>query len=129
MSEKVIKVITFSGKRNNWRHWSKKFLVVAEKREYPPILEKDPEELTIKRYNQKNPNSLAYNNLMLTITEDVSFGLIDEATSTTYPGGDARSAWGKLMQLFESQMNASRLKLMGQFTSSRLKKNHQDPNP
>ena len=33
------------------------------------------------------------------------------------------------MQRYESQTNASRVKLMGQFTSSRLKKNCQDPDP
>ena len=63
--------------------------MVAEKREYPSILEKDPEELTIKRDNQKNINSLVYQNLMLTTTEDVTFGLINEAISTTNPEEDA----------------------------------------
>ena len=72
---------------------------------------------------------MAYNDLMLAMTEDVSFGLVDEAISSTYPEGDARSAWGRLMQRYESQMNTSRVKLIGHFTSSRLKKNHQDPDP
>ena len=49
MSEKAIRVITFSGKKNVWRQWSKKILAVAEKREYRAILEKDPEELSIDR--------------------------------------------------------------------------------
>ena len=35
---------------------------------------------------------------MLAMTDDVSFGLIDEANSTDYPDGDTRPAWGKLMQ-------------------------------
>ena len=60
MSEKAIRVITFSGKKNNWRQWSKKFLVVAEKREYQAILEKDPEELSIGRDEQKKQNSMVY---------------------------------------------------------------------
>ena len=60
MSEKAIRVITFSGKKNNWRQWSKKFLVVAEKREYQAILEKDPEELSIGLDEQKKQNSMVY---------------------------------------------------------------------
>ena len=36
---------------------------------------------------------------------------------------------GKTNAAVESQANASRVKLMGQFTSSRLKKNHQDHDP
>ena len=102
MIEKETRVIIFSGKRNNWRQWSKKSLVVAEKREYPSILEKDPEELTIKRDNQKNINSLVYQNLMLTTTEDVSFGLINEAISTTNPEEDAcivRVSWCSCLRI------------------------------
>ena len=53
ISEKAIRVITFSGKKNDWRQWSKNFLAVAEKREYQAILEKDPEELSINRDEQK----------------------------------------------------------------------------
>ena len=131
MSEKSIRIVTFTGKRNDWRQWSKKFLAVAEKREYRSILEVDPDKLDIKvdLDERKKKNSLAYNDLLLAMTEDVSFGLVDEATSTTYPEGDAWIAWGKLMQRYESQTNASRVKLMGQFTSSKLKKNTQDPDP
>ena len=125
----MIRIVTFTGKRNDWRQWSKKFLAVAEKREYRSILETDPDELDIKIDDKKKMNSLAYNDLLLAMTEDVSFGLVDEATSSTYPEGDARTAWGKLMQRYESQTNASRVKLMGQFTSSKLRKNSQDPDP
>ena len=104
-------------------------MAVAEKREYQAILEKDQEELSIDQPEQKKQNSMAYNDLMLAMTEDLSFGLVDEAVGSIYLEGDERSAWGRLMQRYESQTNASRVKLMGQFTSSRLRKNNQDPDP
>ena len=44
MSEKAIRDITFSGKKNDWRQWSKNFSAVAEKRENLAILEKDQME-------------------------------------------------------------------------------------
>ena len=78
--------------------WSKKFLAVAEKREYQAILEKDQEELSIDQPEQKKQNSMAYNDLMLAMTEDLSFGLVDEAVGSIYLEGDERSAWGRLMQ-------------------------------
>ena len=53
MNKKLIRVITFSGKKNYWRQWAKKFLVVAEKREYQATLEKDPKELSTKQDKQK----------------------------------------------------------------------------
>ena len=127
MSEKLIRIVAFTGKRNDWRQWSKKFLAVAEKREYRSILEVNPDKLDIKINAKKKMNSLAYNDLLLAMTEDVSFGLIDEATRSTYPEGDARKAWGKLMQRYESQTNTSRVKLLLQFTSSKLKRSTQDP--
>ena len=129
MSEKAIQTVTFTGKRNDWRQWSKKFLAVAERREYMVILEMDSEKLTMTTDEKKKMNSLAYNDLMLAMTDDVSFGLFDEARSTTYRDGDARTACSKLIQRFESQTNATRVNLMCQFTSSRLKKELQDPNP
>ena len=125
--KKSIRIVTFSGKRNDWRQWSKKFLAVAERKEYQLILEKDSDEIEKTAEEKKKMNSLAYNDLLLSMTNDVSFGLVDESSSVVYPEGDAHMAWGKLMQRYESQTNASRVKLMGQFSSSRLKKNNQDP--
>ena len=69
---------------------------MAEKREYRSILETDPDELHIKIDVKKKINSLAYNDLLLAMTEDVSFGLVDEATSRTYPEGDATTALGEV---------------------------------
>ena len=48
MNEKTNQIVTFSGKRNDWRQWSKTFLAVAEKREYRAILETDPDAMDIK---------------------------------------------------------------------------------
>ena len=127
MNEKLIQIITFTGKRNDWRQWSKKFLAVADRREYRMMLEKDQDALTLNDEDKKKKNTLAYNDLVLAMTDNVSFGLVDEAKSANYPGGDARLAWGKLTQRYESQTSASRVKLVGQFASSRLKKDHQDP--
>ena len=59
MNEKAIRVITFCSKKNDWRQWLKKFLAVAEKREYRAILEKDPEELSIDWDEQKKQNIMA----------------------------------------------------------------------
>ena len=61
-----------------------KFLAVAERREYRVILKMDPEKLTMTKDEQKKMSSLAYNVLLLAMTNDVSFGLVDEARSTTY---------------------------------------------
>ena len=105
MTEKAIQIITFTGKRDDWRQWSKKFPTLTERREYRMVLETDMDELEVTGDDRKKKNSAAYNDLLLTMTDDASFGLVDEASSTDYPEGDARVAWSKLMQRFESQTN------------------------
>ncbi len=77
--------------------------------------------------DEKKLNMSAYNELLLSMKDDVSFGLVDESTSSTCPEGDARLAWTKLESKFESQTSVSRVKLMNQFTSNRLRKMSQDP--
>ena len=99
---------------------------MAEKRKYTNILETDPDELDVKIDVKNKMNSLAYNDLLLAMTEDVIFGLVDKTTSSTCPKDDTRTAWGKLMPRYKSQTNASRVKLMGQFTSSKLRRSTQD---
>lgn len=51
--------------------------------------------------------------LLLSMTDDVGFGLVDEASSNTYPEGGAWTAWCEPMQRFENQTNISRVNLMG----------------
>ncbi len=68
--------------------------------------------MDIKIDENKKMNSQVYTGALLAMTDNVSFGLVDEASSTTYPEGDTRTAWGKLMQCFESQTNIARVKLM-----------------
>ena len=40
--------------------------------------------------DERKKNSTAHNDLLLAMTDDVSFDLVDEASSTDYPEGDAR---------------------------------------
>ena len=60
------------------------------------------------------------------MTENISFGLVDESKSSVYPDGDAAKAWKKLMKRLESQTSASKVKIMGQLHASRLTKKTKD---
>ena len=116
--EKSIRIISFSGKRKDWRIWSRKFLAVAEKRGYKKVL---TGALTITGSSTDDKKQLginAYNNLLLAMTEGISFGLIDESTSATCPDGDASKAWKNLMVRYESQTSKSKVKIMGQCCTS-----------
>ena len=125
--EKAIRIITFSGKKSDWRQWSRKFLAVAHRRGFRGYLNGSEKISSSSSDDEKKLHMSAYNELLLSMKDDVSFGLVDESTSTTCPEGDARLAWTKLESKFESQTSASRVKLMNQFTSNRLRKISQDP--
>ena len=125
--EKSIRIISFTGKRNDWRVWSRKFLAVAEKRGYKKVL---TGTLTISSDSTDEEKQLgvnAYNDLLLAMTEGISFGLVDESTSSLCPDGDAAKAWKKLKARYESQTSASKVKIMGQLHASRLTKKSKDP--
>ena len=51
------------------------------------ILETDKEKLELTPDEMKKKNSAAYNDLLLAMTDDVNFGLVDESGSTDYPEG------------------------------------------
>ena len=125
--EKSIRIISFSGKRSDWRVWSRKFLAVAEKRGYKKVLTGALELTSTSSAEDQQLGVNAYNDLLLAMTETISFGLVDESKSAICPEGDAAKAWGKLMKRFESKTSASKVKLMGQLHASKLTKKSKDP--
>ena len=125
--EKVIRIIAFSGKKNDWRQWSHTFMAVANKRGYKDYVDGTKKISSTTTDNEKGNNIAAYIDMLLSMLDYVSFRLVDESTTSVYPDGDAFMAWSKLQQKFESQTSASRVKLMNQFTNNKLKKLSKDP--
>ena len=125
--EKAIRIIAFSGKRADWRQWSRKFMAVANRRGYKDYVEGKKKISSSSTEEERGKNTAAYNDMLLAMSDDVSFRLVDESTTDECPDGDASLAWTKLQQKFESQTSASRVKLMNQFTNNKLKKLSKDP--
>ena len=116
MSQITIRVLPFSGKESKWRMWSRKFIATAMARGYKEVLE--PRDPTIAA--QETDNDKAYNDLMLSINDEVTFGIVDEALSEAHPTGDARLAWSELKRKFEPKTGFSEVKLKREFNSSQL---------
>ena len=126
-NDKAIRVISFSGKKDDWRKWSRKFLAMSVKRGYKDVLQGKLEVEGIMNEKEQEKNGHAYNDLMLSMNEDVSFGIVDEAVTTKLPEGDCALAWRKLEAKYDSQTNSSKVKLMNQLNKSRLKDSQDDP--
>ena len=101
--EKAIRIIAFSGKKNDWRQWSRKFMAVANKRGHKEYVEGNKRISSSSSEEERGKNTAAYNDMLLAMTDDVSFGLVDESTTSECPDGDAFLAWSKLQQKFESK--------------------------
>ena len=119
--------------------WSRKFLARARIREYKDILtgaEKPPsankaiDESTDEGKKEKKlraANERAYNDLLLSCEEEVSFGAVDEALTTNLPDGDAHQAWSNLKARYESSTPATKIQLKKEFNDSKLEDATTDP--
>jgi len=102
--------------------WSRKFIATAMARGYKEVLEPKFPNLDASEAD----NDKAYNDLMLSINDEVTFGIVDEALLTIHPTGDARLAWSKLKKKFEPKTGYSKVKLKREFNTSQLG-NGEDP--
>ena len=137
--DKAIRVIPFDGKKEHWHMWSKKFLAKAIVKKYKQVLlgEVTPppssEVLNLTtdegkaKMKIKNANELAYNDLLLSCTDEVTFGYVDEACTDDLPDGDAALAWKNLLNKFEPTTAADKVSLLKEFADSKLDDVESDP--
>jgi hypothetical protein len=125
--EKMIKLIGFSGKVDDWCKWSMKFLARANYKKYHDVLLGDvavpendmeldlatEEGLAFKK--ARDANKVAYSKLLMCCDDDVSFAIIDTACTTELPRGCAKTAWQGIVDKFEPKTSASMVKLRRQF--------------
>ena len=76
----TIRILKFSGKEEDWNRWSKTFIATEGIKGYRRalIVDKD-EELPTEEMNLQ-----AYNDLLLSCQDDITFGIVDEATSERF---------------------------------------------
>ena len=111
---KSIRYIPFSGKSKDWHQWSLTFLATASMRGYIDVLKpKDPSKKIKEADNRK-----AYNDLLVSCQEPVTFGIIAESRTSEFPEGDARIAWKKLGQCFEPKTGSAKVELRKEFQQS-----------
>ena len=68
--KKAIRIIAFSGKKNDWRQWSQKFMAVANRRGYKDYVEGTKKISSSSSEEERGKNTAAYNNMLLATTDD-----------------------------------------------------------
>ena len=101
--------------------------MVAEKRGHKKVLTNVLVLTSTSTADEKQLGVNAYNDLLLAINENISFGLMDELKSLVCPDGDVAKTWEKLMKRFESKTSASKVKIMVQLHASKLTKKTKGP--
>jgi hypothetical protein len=136
--EKYIKIISFSGKKEDWEIWESKFSARARKKGYKDVLTrkmavpKDSEtNLNARQKKAREMNDEAYADLMLAMdTEEssgkVAFRIVRSAKNNDYAKGSAALAWEKLTKKYAPTTAPSRVKLSKMFYQAKLKEG-QDP--
>ena len=130
--EKSIKVVPFSGKEEDWRMWSSKFLALANLKGFSDVVrgtvvipndadtldESTPDGKEAARV--RKANVFAFNTLILSCVDMVAFSAVNEAKTTENPEGDAAKAWSNLKDRFAPQTKSSEMELRREYADLRL---------
>ena len=137
--KELYRVVPFSGKKEDWRKWSRKFLAHARFRGFKEILEGKAqypvpgddgsytEEQTIELERLKKLNHQGFNALVHCVDDDVSFNAVDTAVSTIYPDGCAETAWKRLVTRWEPATLTTVFEIESEFAKSRLQDVDKNP--
>ena len=144
VDEKPIRVISFSGKQQDWTMWEEKFLARANKKGYKKLLvgsEKAPKDGETwdarttegkEKKRLREANEEAYEDLILSIdgthpSGRVAFNLVRLAKTLDLADGDAKLAWARLQNKYATKSAPSLMALKKEFTNSRLVDKKGDP--
>ena len=131
--EKTVKIITFSGKEEDWRMFKNKFMargkrtnklfkeVLQGKIKVPAASDVLDETTDKEKLQYRKANETVYDELILAMTDDVCFNIVCNATSQELPDGDAKHAWDELLAKFEVDSSATKVDLKKEFTNCVLK--------
>ena len=74
---RTLKIVPFSGKKEDWNRWSKTFLAASTVRGYREVIKPTNEDVPAG----SKKNIQAYSDLMMSCENEVSLGVVDESIS------------------------------------------------
>ncbi len=128
----TVRTIPFDGKASSYVMWSKRFLshvelINSKSRE---ILEnglgipKSTDDLTdpaeAEKLKIRKANLKAYNLLLMSVDDEVSFGAVDSAVTDDLPTGDARLAWTKLKDIHKPKTISTKIGLKREYNTCKM---------
>ena len=130
---KSLKVLMFDGEEESWPMWSVKHLAYASLKDYDELYEDDLSDdgytalTSSNKISYDKKNKKAYNSLIISMKDKVTFNVVKAAKSSRFPRGDARLAWSSLEENFKPQDGQSLIYLKQEFTNNVLGDVENDP--
>ena len=102
MDTKKLKILTFSGKKEDWHMWSRKFMFKLTIYGAKNLLKdhdgtKENDSLDLAR--DQEDNALVYSDLLLSQEDEVCFSIVDLELTDQYPNGCVHCAFKRLKSL------------------------------
>lgn len=141
-AEERMKLLRFDPKKSVWRVWSKQFLARAQIKGFYKVLVGEEVPLSDGEFERmrstrgaeyeeakrvREMNAKAYNDLLLSFSDIVNFGLLEDAVTDRLKGGDAALAWKKLQRKHDPSTKANLVQLQREFTNCVLTDVKKDP--
>ena len=112
-----------------------KFLSKARKDKFKDVLVEKAiikaleggEERTDAQEDSVKQNDDGLTELILSISDDISFGIVDEAVTKDPPDGDLRLVWERLCNKFEPKNTSKLTELKLKFSTSKLEDDETGP--
>ena len=140
MAEERATRIPFNGTMEHWFYWSQMFMSRAQYQGYHLILmglEKPPAdsatidesteagkaEMKLRKLHRRAHYKLTMSMNLKTIGGKTAFRTVRNATSKDFPAGDAREAWLRLREEYESSTGSAQLELKRKFHGSMMQAN------
>ena len=128
--DNYIPVITFSGKKSDFRVWKSKYECRLTIMGLVDILDddieipKDSEDVNedTKRYKLKKDNALVYADLMMSIDQETCFNLMESCKNENYKRGHAPTAWKMICSRFEKRDELHHQELLRTMLTKKLHK-------
>ena len=133
-TEKSIRILTFSGKKEDWMMWLDKFIAKAMMKGYNEILDGTvlvPDDNVVTPTPSEEEaiklNKLAYNELILACTDKIAFGIVKNAKTKDHKKGNSKIAWDRLKTKYEPNTGTELLAINKEYMSMELDDIKKDP--
>ena len=130
MTDKAIRVLSFSGKHEDWRMWKSKYKARATMKKWIKVMEgtetAPKESDTLDPTNDadkiaaRQANEDGYADILMSMDDEIAFSIVDEARTTELPNGSLAKAWKDLHAKYEPPTNDELVQLKKEFNATHL---------